>query len=340
MANSLNRILAKEKWSENKVKVLVTGSSGFIGFHLCKRLLMNSNNRVFGIDNMNSYYDIKLKKDRLQLLRPFKNFKFQKIDINNQQKLESFFKKNKFDYVIHLAAQAGVRHSIHYPKDYLDSNIYGFFNVLELSKKFKIKHLIFASTSSVYGSNKSFPSKESDAINAPLSFYAATKISNEAMAHSYSNIHNLPCTAVRFFTVYGPFGRPDMALFNFIDNIFNSKPIKLYNKGDHIRDFTYVDDVVESISRVIKKVPPKKIRYRILNIGCGKPKSLTQFLGVIEETIGIKARVKYLGMQKGDTHTTHASIRKLNNTTNFKPKVSIEVGIKRFVDWYKEYYKR
>ena len=250
------------------------------------------------------------------------------------------FKKNKFDYIINLAAQAGVRHSIHHPKDYLDSNVYGFYNILELSKKFKIKHLIFASTSSVYGNNKSFPSKETDAINAPLSFYAATKISNEAMAHSFSNIHNLPCTAVRFFTVYGPMGRPDMALFSFIDNIYNSKPIKLFNKGDHIRDFTYIDDVVESIVKIAKKAPSTKIKYRILNIGCGKPKSLRKFLGVIEKNIGIKAKIIYLGMQKGDTHTTHASVKNLTNTVNFKPKVSIEVGIKRFVEWYKEYYKR
>ncbi len=321
------------------MNILVTGSSGFIGYHLCKKLCNLKGCKVIGIDNMNKYYDVKLKKDRLTDLKNYKNFKFFKVDLKNQTNLDTIFKKNKLNYVVNLAAQAGVRHSIEEPKDYLDSNINGFFNILELSKKYKIKHLVFASTSSVYGDSNNFPTKEKDMINRPLSFYAATKIGNEAMAHSYSHIHKLPCTGLRFFTVYGPFGRPDMALFNFIDRMYKSKHIYLYNNGDHIRDFTYVDDVVNAISKIIRKPSQRKNPYEVYNVGCSKPNSLKSFLQIIEKNTKIKAKIKYLGLQRGDTHKTHASIKKLERVINYKPKTDIKTGIKKFIDWYNDYFK-
>ena len=322
------------------MNILITGCCGFIGFHLSLKLINKKNFNLVGIDNMNSYYDLSLKKNRLKILKSSnKNFKFIKQDITKKNSLRKLFKNNKFTHVIHLAAQAGVRYSILNPDTYVSNNINGFFNVLDLSKEFKIKHLIFASTSSVYGKSESFPLFEKYETDSPLSFYAATKKSNEVMAYAYSNINKLACTGLRFFTVYGPYGRPDMALFKFVDSINKSKSISLYNKGDHIRDFTYVDDVVKSIEKLIQKPSNKKIPYDIFNIGCSKPQTLKKFVKLIEDNLGKKAKIKFLGLQKGDVHKTHASIKKLEKKIGFDAKTNIEEGIKKFIEWYKYYYQ-
>ncbi len=320
------------------MNILVTGAAGFIGYHLTFRLLNNKIN-VIGIDNVNQYYDTKLKKDRIKLLKNFKNFNFYKVDLINYKKIDNIIKNYKIKYIIHLAAQAGVRYSIKKPKSYFKSNLEGFFNILELSKNNKIKHLIFASTSSVYGNSKKFPLKEETNTDRPLSFYAATKKSNEIMAHSYSFIHKLPCTAVRFFTVYGPLGRPDMALFKFTKNIIENKPIQLFNNGNHVRDFTYIDDIVEGIYLLIKKQSKKNIPYEIYNIGNGNPKKLIDYLNQIELNLKNKSKIKKLPLQIGDVVKTHADITKLKRQTNYKAKINIKKGIANFIEWYKEYYK-
>ncbi len=320
------------------MSVLITGSAGFIGYHLSKKLL-NDNIHVHGVDNLNNYYDVKLKKDRTNDLKKNKKFNFYKTDLCEFKKLDKIIKKNKIKYVIHLAAQAGVRYSIKNPRAYFESNLEGFFNILELSKINKIKHLIFASTSSVYGDTKKFPLNENDSTDHPLSFYAATKKSNEIMAHSYSYIHNLPCTGVRFFTVYGPFGRPDMALFKFTKNIIENKHIELYNNGNHSRDFTYVDDIIVGISSLLKKQPNKKIPYEIYNIGNGNPKKLLDYIKTIEKNLNKSAKTKKLPLQIGDIFKTHSDIKKLKNSTGYIPKTSIDVGIRKFIEWYNEYYK-
>ena len=322
------------------MKILVTGCSGFIGYHLCLNLLKYKKNVVHGIDNLNNYYDIKLKKSRLSnLKKQSKKFLFIKKDISNLRSLKEIFLKGKFDYVINLAAQAGVRYSIKNPSTYFNSNIIGFFNILECSRIFKIKHLIFASTSSVYGNSKNFPLKENEKTDSPLSFYAATKKSNEVMAHSYSNIYKLPCTGLRFFTVYGPYGRPDMSLFLFTDAILKRKKINLFNKGNHIRDFTFVDDVVTSINKIIKKPSKNKIPYEVFNIASSNPVHLKFFLKNIEKGLGKKTNVKFQEMQKGDIFKTHGSVNKIVKKTKFKPKVKIKTGIEEFLKWYKKYYK-
>ena len=322
------------------MKILVTGCCGFIGFHLCKQLLENNKNKVFGIDIINDYYDVKLKKDRLNILKKNKKFfKFFKIDITNKKIIENNFNQNKYDYVIHLAAQAGVRYSLKNPRSYLDNNINGFFNILEASKNNKIKHLIYASTSSVYGDNTKFPLKENFSTDKPLTFYAASKKCNEIMAYSYSNLYKLKTTGLRFFTVYGSYGRPDMALSKFVNSILNSKKLELYNKGNHYRDFTYVDDVIKSIIKLIKKGAKEKIPFQIFNIGNGKPNYLKDFLIKIENELMIKARVKNLRFQKGDVYKTHADTKKLSRAINFRPSTSIQQGIEKFIRWYKEYYK-
>ena len=322
------------------MKILVTGCCGFIGFHLCKQLLENNKNKVFGIDIINDYYDVKLKKDRLNILKKNKKFfKFFKIDITNKKIIENNFNQNKYDYVIHLAAQAGVRYSLKNPRSYLDNNINGFFNILEASKNNKIKHLIYASTSSVYGDNTKFPLKENFSTDKPLTFYAASKKCNEIMAYSYSNLYKLKTTGLRFFTVYGSYGRPDMALSKFVTSILNSKKLELYNKGNHYRDFTYVDDVIKSIIKLIKKGAKEKIPFQIFNIGNGKPNYLKDFLIKIENELMIKARVKNLRFQKGDVYKTHADTKKLSRAINFRPSTSIQQGIEKFIRWYKEYYK-
>ena len=322
------------------MNILITGCAGFIGYHLSKKILSNKlNYKVFGIDNLNNYYDKKLKKDRLKELKNNKDFKFTKVDITNYNKLSNEFSKNKFDIVINLAAQAGVRYSITNPRAYLDSNIIGFFNVLELSKNNNIKHLLFASTSSVYGNAKEFPLKEEYSTDRPLSFYAATKKSNEVMAYSYSNIFKIKITGMRFFTVYGPMGRPDMALFKFTKSILDSKKINIFNKGNHSRDFTYVEDVAESIMRLIKKPSKDKIPYQILNIASDNPQKLKKFISIIEKYVGLKAKANLLPLQKGDVGKTHADISKLIDKINYKPQTSLQYGIENFINWYKKYYK-
>lgn len=321
------------------MKVLVTGNAGFIGFHVSNYLLKN-NHTVIGIDNINSYYDVKLKNSRLNILKKYKNFHFYKFDLINIKKLDNLFKKFKIKYIIHLAAQAGVRYSIDNPKTYFKNNLEVFFNVLEVSKINKISHLIFASTSSVYGENNKFPLKENDNTDKPISFYAATKKSNEVLAHSYSYIYNLPCTALRFFTVYGPYGRPDMALFKFTKNILEDKKIHLYNNGNHSRDFTYINDIVSGIISILKKKDSAKNIFNTFNIGNGNSRKLKDYLKTIEKKLNKKAKIKNLPLQLGDIKKTHSDISMLNSYSDYMPETSIEQGIDKFIDWYLEYYKK
>jgi len=321
------------------MKILITGAAGFIGFHLCKNLILRKNFFIYGIDNLNNYYDISIKKDRLKILKQFSNFKFFKTDICDSRKLSLIFKKNRFDVVVNLAAQAGVRYSIENPKEYLDNNIIGFYNILENSKNFNIKHLIFASSGSVYGNSNSFPLEESENTNSPLSFYAATKKCNEIMAHSYSYIHNLKCTGIRFFTVYGPYGRPDMALFKFVKAILNNKKLQLFNKGNHVRDFTYIDDAVDGIVKIIliNKNNNNRI-FNIFNIGSDNPQTLKRFLKIIEKKTNLRAKIENKPMQLGDIYKTHASIQLIKRVKNFKVSTNIETGIENFLSWFKRYY--
>ncbi len=315
------------------MRILITGSSGFIGYHLCEQLLKDENIFIIGLDNMNNYYDVNLKISRLHNLKLKKNFKFIKADINNTSKLQSIIKNYKINYVIHLAAQAGVRYSIKNPQTYFENNIQGFFNILELARINNIKHLVYASTSSVYGSNSTFPLSEEFNTDKPLSFYAATKKSNEVMAYAYSNIYNIPITGLRFFTVYGPYGRPDMSLFMFASNIIKNKTISLFNNGEHTRDFTYIDDVVDGIIKSLVNVPNTKVPYSIYNIGNGKPRSLKKFLSIIEKKLNKKAIIKKKPLQQGDVIKTHADINKISKKLNYNPKTSIEVGIEKFIGW-------
>ena len=323
------------------MKILVTGCAGFIGYHLCNKLLDNKKNIVYGIDNLNNYYDIKLKKNRINLLKKkSKNFKYSKKDIKDLKILRKFFFSKRIKYIIHLAAQAGVRYSIYDPSTYLNNNVIGFFNILQISRIFKINHLLFASTSSVYGLNKKFPIAENYNTDKPLSFYAATKKTNEVMAHSFSNIYKIPCTALRFFTVYGPYGRPDMSLFKFTEAIFKSKKIELFNRGDHIRDFTYIDDVIISVEKLINKPSKNLIPYDVFNIGSSRPKHLKFFLRIIEKTIGKKTHIKLMNLQKGDVYKTHANVNKLSKFINYKPRISVNRGVKNFVEWYIKFYNK
>ncbi len=331
---------------------LVTGCAGFIGFHF-SLLLLKKGKKVIGVDNINNYYDQKLKRDRLKILKKYKNFLFFKIDIKNNKKLANVFKKYKISYVINLAAQAGVRYSVTNPEKYIETNINGFFNIINLSQKKNIKHFLYASTSSVYGNNEKYPLKEDFSSSHPAQIYAATKKSNEMIAHSYSSIFNLPTTGLRFFTVYGPWGRPDMALFKFTKNILKKKKIDLYNRGHHVRDFTYIDDIVKSIYLSLKKIPKKNKFYdlkkmnpknsycpfRILNIGGNQSVKLKKFVEIIEKNIGIKSKKKYLPMQLGDIYKTQASTEWVNTNIKFIPKIRIGEGIKKFLDWYFDYYK-
>ena len=320
------------------MNILITGCAGFIGFHLCNKILQNKKLNIFGIDNLNDYYDVKLKKDRLKILNNNKKFKFFKIDINNKEKIIKNFKQNKYDVVINLAAQAGVRHSISNPQAYFDSNLTGFFNIIDASRTFEIKHFIYASTSSVYGESKDFPLKENIGTSKPMSFYAATKKCNEIIAYSYSNIYNMHCTALRFFTVYGPFGRPDMALFSFCNSILKNKSLNLFNKGKHIRDFTHVYLVTEYLKNIITKPSKEKIPHSIFNIGSDEPKSLKFFLKTIEDRLNKKAKVKLLKKQKGDVYKTHADISKISKLIKTDIRLNLKEGIDGFVTWYKDYY--
>ena len=319
------------------MRILITGCSGFIGFHLSKKLLEKGHS-VKGFDSMNKYYDVKIKKARLKILKKYKKFSFTKNKLENKKILEKSILNFKPDYIIHLAAQAGVRYSITNPETYIRSNLIGFYNVIENSKKIKIKHFIFASSSSVYGDQKRMPFKEEYKCERPLSFYAATKISNENLAFSYSNIFDLNCTGLRLFTVYGPYGRPDMALYKFTTAIFQNKKIELFNNGIHSRDFTYIDDAVNAIFKIVESPKLKKLNFEILNIASGKKIKLLKFLEVLEKEIGINAKIKKIKIQKGDVLNTFANISKLSKIISYKPSSSLESGIKNYIDWYKSYY--
>jgi len=315
--------------------ILVTGCAGFIGFHFTK-FLINKNYNVIGIDMLNHYYNINLKKKRLSLLKN-KNFKFFKIDLQNKKKLNFLFKSFQIEKVVNLAAQAGVRDAINKPRKYLNYNIIGFLNIIELCKNYNIKHLVYASTSSVYGLNKDLPFKESDKTENQTQFYAVTKKTNELMAHVWSEIHGLPTTGLRFFTVYGPWGRPDMALYKFTKNILEEKSIPLHNNGKHIRDFTYIDDVVKGIYLAMKKIPKGDIPSIIYNLGNNKEVKLKYFISLIEKYTKKKAKLNILPLQKGDIIKTKADIKLARKKLGYNPSTSIEKGVKNFVEWYKKY---
>ena len=324
------------------MKYLVTGSSGFIGSHLCRRLLEDNSNRVIGIDNMNDYYDVYLKEERLKKLKENPNFTFYKVDIADKEEVFKIFEKGNFDIVINLAAQAGVRYSIDHPDCYINSNILGFYNILEACRKYPVKKLLFASSSSVYGNNKKTPYKTTDMVDTPVSLYAATKKSNELMAYAYSNLYSIPVVGLRFFTVYGPMGRPDMAYYLFTKRIMEGQEIKVFNKGDMYRDFTYIDDIIDGIMALIPIDIPtdeNNIKYKIYNIGNNHPVKISEFIETLEKLIGKKAKKEFLPMQDGDVYKTFADIDELTKDTGFSPKTSIEEGLEKFVKWYKEYYK-
>lgn len=330
-------------------KIIITGAAGFIGYHLSLALLKMGFN-VLGIDNLNEYYTVQLKLDRLEILKKQNNFEFLKLDLVDRDYLHKTWKDFNPDVVVNLAAQAGVRYSIENPYAYIDSNIVGFINILEACRQYPVKHLIYASSSSVYGSNKKIPFSESDNVDHPVSLYAATKKSNELMAHTYSHLYSIPTTGLRFFTVYGPMGRPDMAYFMFTKNIINGKSIDIFNNGNMERDFTYIDDIVEGIIKLLSKPPLANLDknidasisfapYRIFNIGNNKPVKLLHFIEVLEQLIGKKAIKNFLPMQAGDVKVTYADINNLAKTIGFYPKTSINDGLSEFVKWYKQYYK-
>ena len=325
------------------MRILVTGAAGFIGFHLAKKLL-DQKHFVVGIDNFNHYYDVKLKENRYLQLKKLKNrnLVFLRTDLQNIKKLNSIFKKYKFDCVINLAAQAGVRYSISNPDTYLNSNVIGFYNILKYSVKYKVKHLVAASSSSVYGEQSNNTKEKSD-TSKPLQFYAATKKSNELMAYSFANIYKIPITIIRFFTVYGPWGRPDMALFKFTESIIKKKNIYLHNKGHHYRDFTYIDDIVDGVSLALKKIPKSKkensVPFSVFNLGNNKAIYLKKFLIELEKQLKIKAKIIYLKKQKGDVFKTSASIVKAKKELGYNPKTNYKIGISKFILWYKQYIK-
>jgi UDP-glucuronate 4-epimerase len=332
-------------------KVLVTGAAGFIGFHLCRRLL-DRGDVVTGIDNINDYYDINLKIERLKRLEGRGGFRFVKLDLQDRVAMEKVF-TGGFEAVVNLAAQAGVRYSLKNPYSYIDSNVVGFLNVLEGCRHNRVGHLVFASSSSVYGANTRMPFSVHDNVDHPVSLYAATKKANELMAHTYASLYKVPCTGLRFFTVYGPWGRPDMAYFLFTRAILENRPIDVFNYGKMKRDFTYIDDIVEGVVRVIDKIPrPNPVwsgndpdsatsyaPYRLYNIGNNNPVELMKFIEVLEDCLGTKAEKNLLPIQAGDVPATYAAVDDLIHDVGFKPATSIEAGIKKFVEWYREYYK-
>ena len=329
----------------------MTGVAGFIGMHSAKKLL-DDGHEIIGIDNLNDYYDVTLKEDRLKTLEDYKNFKFLKLDIKDQKDMLDLFKKESPQRVLHLAAQAGVRYSIENPYVYIDSNIQGFISILEGCRAIKTEHLVFASSSSVYGGNEKVPFSEHDNVDHPVSLYAATKKANELMAHTYSHLYQIPTTGLRFFTVYGPWGRPDMSPMLFTKAILANEPIQVFNHGDMMRDFTYIDDIVASVNETLFKTATPNINfdakhpdpatshapYRIFNIGNSQPVPLMKFIETIENALGKKAIKNMMDMQAGDVKVTSADTSELNQWVNFKPNTSIEEGVKRFVDWYKNYY--
>ena len=328
---------------------MVTGSAGFIGFHISKRLL-DEGYDVVGLDSINDYYDVKLKEDRTAFLKNYNHFKFYKQDLADRDALMKVFLTHKFNRVINLAAQAGVRHSVTHPEKYISSNISGFLNILEGCRHHKVGHLLYASSSSVYGANTSTPFQISQNVDHPLSLYAATKKSNELMAHVYASMFKLPVTGLRFFSAYGPWGRPDMALFIFTRNILNGKPIDVYNHGKMKRGFTYIEDIVEGIYRLLDYLPKPKedwssdlavsfVPYNLFNIGNNNPIRLTDFIEIIEDKLGLKAKKNLLEMQIADVPTNYADISVLHEAVGYNPKTELREGIHKFVDWYKEYYK-
>ncbi len=321
-------------------KILITGAAGFIGYHLAKRLL-SLGARVAGLDNMNAYYDVQLKKDRLARLQLYPAFSFTKGDLADAATVNQIFEDFQPDIVVNLAAQAGVRYSIDHPREYIDSNIIGFFNILEACRHHRPKHLLFASSSSVYGNQKKTPFATTDNVDHPISLYAATKKSDELMAYTYSHLYGIPSTGLRFFTVYGPFGRPDMAYFKFTNKIMAGEPITIFNHGDMYRDFTYVDDIVTGIQDMLCN-PPKPNgegdRYKIYNIGNNHPEKLMTFIETLEEAIGKKAEKEFLPMQPGDVYQTYADVSELERDFGFKPGTTIQEGLGKFAKWYKEYY--
>ncbi len=333
-------------------KVLVTGAAGFIGFHLTQRLT-GAGYHVTGIDNINDYYDVNLKLDRLKILESLDNFQFEKMSLENKEGIDELFAAQKFDYVVNLAAQAGVRYSLENPYAYISSNVSGFMNILEASRHNKVKHLVYASSSSVYGANTKMPFSVHDNVDHPMSLYAATKKANELMAHTYSNLFDLPTTGLRFFTVYGPWGRPDMALFIFTKAILEGKPIDVYNHGKMRRDFTYIDDIVTGIERLIPNIPKPNpawsgdhpdpassfAPYKVYNIGNNQPVELMTFIEAIEDAIGKKAIKNMMPIQPGDVPATYANVDDLMTDVGFKPATEIRDGIQNFVNWYREYYK-
>lgn len=322
-------------------RILVTGVAGFIGFNLSQSLL-NMGMTVVGIDNINNYYDINLKYARLDLLKLCEQFTFYNMDLFNKRAIDKLFSDSKFDIIVNLAAQAGVRYSIENPEAYIQSNIIGFFNILEACRYHEVEHLVYASSSSVYGANKKVPFSVDDKVDKPVSLYAATKKSNELMAYTYSHLYGIPATGLRFFTVYGPYGRPDMAYYSFTKAIMEGKPIKIFNNGNLYRDFTYIDDIVTGIMNILPH-PPKKDEngapHKLYNIGNNQPVKLMDFIQVLEKCIGKKALKEYLPMQPGDVYQTYADITDLINDFNFKPDTPISVGLEKFVKWYKEYYR-
>jgi UDP-glucuronate 4-epimerase len=333
-------------------KILVTGAAGFIGFHLSRRLLERGN-EVVGVDNMNPYYDVTLKEARLLLLEKNGAFRFIRADIADRKAMAALFEEERFDIVVNLAAQAGVRYSLENPHAYVESNIAGFMNVLEGCRHQHVRHLVFASSSSVYGANTRMPFSVHDNVDHPLSLYAATKKANELMAHTYASLYGLPCTGLRFFTVYGPWGRPDMALFLFTRAILEGRPIDVFNEGQMERDFTYIDDIVEGVARIMERIPVPDAAwngaspdpaisfapYRLYNIGNNQPVALMDFIAILEGHLGREAKKNFLPMQAGDVPATFADVDDLMADADFKPATPIEEGIRRFVAWYHEYYR-
>jgi UDP-glucuronate 4-epimerase len=331
--------------------VLVTGAAGFIGFHLASWLL-DAGHKVIGVDNLNDYYDVSLKQARLDLLRPRRGFEFHKLDLANRLGMEALFKANSFSRVVHLAAQAGVRYSIDNPHTYVDTNVVGFLHVLEGCRHSRVGHLVYASSSSVYGANTAMPFSVHHNVDHPVSLYAATKKANELMAHTYAHLYGLPCTGLRFFTVYGPWGRPDMALFKFTRQILAGEPIDVYNYGDHRRDFTFIDDIIEGVVRVMDLIPESDqswnsdrpnpgtscAPWRVYNIGNSEPVELSRYIEVIEDCLGLTAKKNLLPMQPGDVPDTYADVSALVEDVAYRPSTPIETGVKRFVEWYRDFY--
>ena len=339
------------------MKILITGAAGFIGSFLCKRLLETTNDEIIGLDNLNDYYDVSLKETRLDMLKPYKNFKFIKGDISDKTFVDKLFDEYKFDAVVNLAAQAGVRYSIDHPDVYIQSNIIGFYNILEACRNHPVKHLVYASSSSVYGGNTKVPFSTDDKVDNPVSLYAATKKSDELLAHAYSKLYNIPTTGLRFFTVYGPMGRQDMAYFSFTNKLIKGETIEIFNYGNCKRDFTYIDDIVEGIVKVMNKPPLKKDGedglpippYKIYNIGNNHPENLLDFVNILSEELiranvlpkdfDIKKHMKLVAMQKGDVPVTYADTSDLERDFEYKPSTSLRDGLRRFAEWYSTFYK-